>query len=135
MLYRLFRGVAKYIVYAHTFSSFGWLRSLHATTGREGETEAGGSEQEHDQPGQNEELVPKRGTTSVAWTRVLSTAVLKQLILSRWNKQQSYVCAVSVSVREERTFFFAALLDLNDYSTTICIRIPVFASILINTVI
>ncbi len=23
MLYRLFRGVAKYIVYAHTFSSFG----------------------------------------------------------------------------------------------------------------
>ncbi len=51
------------------------------------------------------------------------------------HKQQSYVCAVSVSVREERAFFFAALLDLNDYSTTICIRIPVFASILINTVI
>ncbi len=44
MLYRLFRGVAKYIVYGNTFSSFGWLRSLHATTGREGETEPGGSE-------------------------------------------------------------------------------------------
>ncbi len=44
MLYRLFRGVAKYIVYGNTCSSFGWLRSLHATTGREGETEAGGSE-------------------------------------------------------------------------------------------
>ncbi len=70
LLYRLFRGVAKYIVYGNTFSSFGWLRSLHATTGREGETEAGGSEQEHYQPGQNEELVPKRGTTSVAWTHV-----------------------------------------------------------------
>ncbi len=45
MFYRLFRGVAKYIVYG-TFSSFGWLRSLHATTGREGETEAGGERPE-----------------------------------------------------------------------------------------
>ncbi len=44
LLYRLFRGVAKYIVYGNTFSSFGWLRSLQAITGREGETEAGGSE-------------------------------------------------------------------------------------------
>ncbi len=44
MLYRLFCGVAKYIVYGNTFSSFGWLRSLHATTGTEAETEAGGSE-------------------------------------------------------------------------------------------
>ncbi len=44
MLYRLFCGVAKYIVYGNTFSSFGWLRSLHATTGREAETEPGGSE-------------------------------------------------------------------------------------------
>ncbi len=105
MLYRLFRGVAKYIVYAHTFSSFGWLRSLHATTGREGETEAGGSEQEHYQPGQNEELVPKRGTTSVAWTRVLSTAVLKQPILSRWNTNNRAMCAPSLFQWEERAFF------------------------------
>ncbi len=44
MFYRLFRGVAKYIVYG-TFSSFGWLRSLHATTG-EGETEPGGERPE-----------------------------------------------------------------------------------------
>ncbi len=29
MFYHLFRGVAKYIVYGNTFSSFGWLRSLH----------------------------------------------------------------------------------------------------------
>ncbi len=45
MFYRLFRGVAKYIVYG-TFSSFGWLRSLHATTGCEGETEADGERPE-----------------------------------------------------------------------------------------
>ncbi len=30
MFYCLFRGVAKYIVYGNTFSSFEWLRSLHA---------------------------------------------------------------------------------------------------------
>ncbi len=30
MFYRLFHGVAKYIVYGNTFSSFEWLRSLHA---------------------------------------------------------------------------------------------------------
>ncbi len=35
MFYRLYRGVAKYIVYSNTFSSFEWLRS----TGREGDTE------------------------------------------------------------------------------------------------
>ncbi len=31
------------------------------------QTEAG--EDENDQPGQNQELVPKRGTTYVAWSR------------------------------------------------------------------
>ncbi len=46
MFYRLFHGVAKYIVYGNTFSSFGWLRSLHATTGREGKTEPGGERPE-----------------------------------------------------------------------------------------
>ncbi len=30
MFYRLFRGVAKYIVYGNTFTSFEWLRSLYA---------------------------------------------------------------------------------------------------------
>ncbi len=35
------------------------------TTGREGETETGGDE--NDQLGHNQELVPKRGTTYVAW--------------------------------------------------------------------
>ncbi len=112
MLYRLFRGVAKYIVYAHTFSSFGWLRSLHATTVHEGETEAGGSEQEHYQPEQNEELVPKRGTTSVAWTRVLSTAVLKQAILSRWNTINRAICAPSLFQWERSAHFFCRFIGL-----------------------
>ncbi len=92
LLYRLFRGVAKYIVYGNTFSSFGWLQSLHATTGREGETEAGGSEQEHYQPGQNEELVPKRGTTSVAWTRVFKHSRFKTSDFKPLkHKRQSYM--------------------------------------------
>ncbi len=40
MLYRLFRGVIKYIVYGNTFSSFGF----------------GGVKGRQDQPGQNEGL-------------------------------------------------------------------------------
>ncbi len=36
-----------------------------------------GSEQENDQPGQNKELVPKRGTTSVAWTCVFKHCSFK----------------------------------------------------------
>ncbi len=44
MIYSLFRGVAKYIVYGNTFSSFEWLRSLYSGhhEGGEGEIEAGG---------------------------------------------------------------------------------------------
>ncbi len=50
------------------------------------------------------------------------------------HKQQSYVCAFFCFCVRRPRIFFAALLDLNDYiSTTICIRIPVFASILINS--
>ncbi len=52
------------------------------TTGRERETEAGGDE--NDQPGQNQELVPKRGDYICSYGHAfLSTAVLKQPILSR----------------------------------------------------
>ncbi len=76
MFYHLYRCVAKYIVSGNTFSSFEWLRFYTPpTTGREGEIEAGGDE--NDQLGHNQELVPKRGTTTVAWSCVLSTAVLK----------------------------------------------------------
>ncbi len=129
MFYRLFCGVANYIVYGNTFSSFGWLRSLHATTGREGETEAGG-----ERP-QNEELVPKRGTTSVAWSRVFKDCSFKTTDFKPLKlKQQTYMFVPSLSVWEECTFNF--LLILNNYiNTRICVRIPVFASILINTAI
>ncbi len=85
---------------------------------------------ENDQLGHNQELVPKRRTTSVAWSRVkncsFKTTDFKPLKL----KQQTYMCVPSLSVWEERTFF-AALLALNDYiNTLICVRIPIFASIL-----
>ncbi len=122
MLYRLFRGVAKYIVYGNTFSSFGWLRSLHATTGREGETEAGGSEQEHDQPGQNEELVPKWGTTSVAWTRVFKHCSFKTTDFKPLKHKQLYACAVSVSVWEERVFFFGRFIGFERLHKHTCMR-------------
>ncbi len=46
MFYRLYRGVAKYIVYSNTFLSFEWLRSLYAA-------------HHGTQPGQNQELVTK----------------------------------------------------------------------------
>ncbi len=93
MLYFLFHGVAKYIVYGNTFSSFGWLRSLQKQV-------------ENDQPGQNEELIPKRGTTYVAWTRVFKHCSFKTTDFKPLkHKQQSYACAVSVSVWEERAFF------------------------------
>ncbi len=130
MLYRLFRGVTKYIVYG-TFSSFGWLRFIDATTGREAETEPGG-----ERPEQNE-LVPKRGTASVAWTRVFKHCSFKTTdFKSLKHKQQSYMRAPSLFLCERSAHFFAALLALNDYiNTLICGRIPVFAGILINTVI
>ncbi len=61
------------------------------TTGREEETEAGEDE--------NDQLVPKRGTTSVAWSRVFKhysfkTTDFKPLKI----KQQSYMRAPSLSV-------------------------------------
>ncbi len=94
---------------------------------------------ENDQPGQNEELVPKRGTTSVAWTRVFKHCRLKKKkndFKPLKLKQQSYLRAPSLFLCERSAHFFAALLALNDYiNTLICVRIPVFASILINTVI
>ncbi len=60
-------------------------------TGREGETE--------DQPGHNEELVPKRGTTSVAWSRDLKHCSFKTTDFKPLKiKQQSYMRAPSLSV-------------------------------------
>ncbi len=64
---------------------------LHATTGRQGETEPGVSEH-NDQPGQNQELVPKRGTASVAWSRVFKHCSFNKTDFKPLKrKQQSYV--------------------------------------------
>ncbi len=93
-----------------------------------------GSEQENVQPGQNQELVPKQGTTSVAWTRVFKHCTFKTTDFKPLkHKQQSYMHAPSLFLCERSAHF---LLALNDYiNTLIYVIIPVFASILINTVI
>ncbi len=70
--------------------------------GREGETETGG-----ERPEQNEELVPKRGTTSVAWAHVFKHCSFKTTDFKLLKqKQQSYMCAPSLFLCE-RTAFFA----------------------------
>ncbi len=64
------------------------------TTRREGETEPGGDE--NDQPGHNEELVPKRETTSVAWSRVFKHCSFKTTDFKPLKiKQQTYMRAPS----------------------------------------
>ncbi len=67
MFYRLFRGAAKYIVYGNTFSSFPLSDCNLYTPPTTGDVKQRQKQVENDQPGQNQELVPKRGTTSVAW--------------------------------------------------------------------
>ncbi len=101
MFCRLFRGVAKYIVYGKTFSSFEWLWSLYAAhheTWRETER------------AQNQELVTKRGTTSVACSRVFKHCSLKQT-----QTTELYACA-SLSVWEERFFFSADFEQLHKHT-------------------
>ncbi len=61
---------------------------------------------ENDQPGHNEELVPKRGTTSVAWSRVFKHCSLIQTDFKPLkHKQQSYMRAPSLCLCERSTFF------------------------------
>ncbi len=128
MFYRLFCGVAKYIVYSNTFSSFEWLRSLYAA-------HHGVWRRQNDQPGHNQKLVPKQGTTSVAWSRVFKHCSFKTTNFEPLKlKQQSYMRAPSLSVREEHAFSFSPTLN-NYINTLICVRIPVFTSILINIAI
>ncbi len=71
MFNRLYRGVAKYIVYGNTLSDCDLYTP--PTTRREGETE---------RP-QNQELVTKRGLHLEHGHTFLNTAVYKQPILSR----------------------------------------------------
>ncbi len=56
---------------------------------------------ENDQPGQNQELISKRGTTSVAWTRIYKHCSFKTTDFKLLkHKQQLNASAVSVSVWE-----------------------------------
>ncbi len=108
MFYRLYRGVAKYIVSGNTFSSFEWLWSLHAAhheTWRETER------------AQNQELVTKRGTTSVACSRVFKHCSFKTTDFRPLKlKQQSYMHAPSLSVWEERFFCFTDFEQLHKHT-------------------
>ncbi len=135
MFYRLYRGVAKYIVSGNTFSSFEWLRSLYAAHNGACRVKGRQKQLENEQPGHNEQLVPKWRTTSVAWSRVFKHCSFKTTDFKPLkHKQQTFMRAPSLSVWEERAFSF--LPTLNNYiNTLICVRIPVFASILINTAI
>ncbi len=63
MFYRLYRGVAKYIVYGDTFII--WVTAIFIRR-----PSRGVKGRQNDQPGQNQELVTKRGTIFVAWLRV-----------------------------------------------------------------
>ncbi len=54
---------------------------------------------ENDQPGLNEELVPKRGTTSVAWSRVFKHCSFKTTDFKLLkHKHQTYMRVPSLSV-------------------------------------
>ncbi len=81
---------------------------------------------------ENEQLVTKRGTTSVAWSRVFKhcsfkTTDFKPLKL----KQQSYMRA-RLFLCERSAVSFSPTLN-NYINTLICVRIPVFASILTHS--
>ncbi len=54
---------------------------------------------ENDQPGHNEELIPKRGTASVAWSCVFKHCSFKTTDFKLLKlKQQTYMCAPPLSV-------------------------------------
>ncbi len=56
-------------------------------------------ERQNDQPGNNEELVPKGGTTSVVWSRVFKHCSFKTIYFKPLKlKQQSHMRALSNSV-------------------------------------
>ncbi len=66
---------------------------------------------------ENEQLVPKRGTTSVAWTRVFKHCSFKTTDFKPLKqKTDIYACAVSFCVRGERRFFFANFEQLHKHT-------------------
>ncbi len=74
---------------------------------------------QNDQPG-HKELVPKRGTTSVEWSRVFKHCSFKTTDFKPLkHKQQIYMHALSLSVWEERAisfFFFADFEQLHKHT-------------------
>ncbi len=96
MFYHLFSGVAKYIVYGNTFSSFEWLRSLYSA--HHGAWRRDRNRWRTTSQDTTRSSFPKRGTTSVAWSRVFKHCSLKKNdfkpILT-----EIYACAVSFCVR------------------------------------
>ncbi len=68
------------------------------------------------QPGQNEELVPNRGTTSVAWTRIIKHCSLIQTDFKPLkHKQQSYIRALCLCERSVLFFRFIGFARLHKH--------------------
>ncbi len=77
-----------------------WVTAIFIHRPPQGEKERQ-KQVENDQPGQNEELVPKRGITSVAWARVFKHCRFKTTdFMPLKLKQQIYMRALSLSVLE-----------------------------------
>ncbi len=91
----------KSIVSYYVLSFISWCRKIHCLPPR------GVKGRQNDQPGQNQEFVPKRETTSVAWSCVFKHCSFKTTDFKPVENQTTelYVCAVSVSVWEKRAFF------------------------------
>ncbi len=67
---------------------------------------------------ENEQLVPKRGTTSVAWSCVFKHCSFKTTDFEAVENQTTelYACAVSFCVRGARFFFFAEFEQLHEHT-------------------
>ncbi len=106
MFYRLFRGVAKYIVYDNTFSSFKWLRSLYAAHHTRGVT--------GDRTSQD---TTRSSLLNEGWSRAFKHCSFKTTDFKPFKlKQQSDMRAPSLSVRGARFFFFVNFEQLNKHT-------------------
>ncbi len=121
MFYRLYHGAVKYIVSGNTFSPFEWQRSFYAAHNGAWRRDTTRSSL------LNEDYICSMLTRFKHYSS--KTTDFKPLKL----KQQSCMRA-RLFLCEKRAFSFSPTLN-NYINTLICIRIPVFASILINTVI
>ncbi len=104
MFYRLYRGVAKYIVSGNTFSLFEWLWSLYAA---------------HHGAWRRDRSRWRTSSQDTTWSSFLNSAcscVFKHCSFKTTDfkplklKQQSYMRALSLSVCEERAFSFLTTL-------------------------